>query len=105
MRELINSALDAAAIRVNALIVSGVTAVAGVGTVIEILPKIIGLTASISGILVSWGLFVLAWKKGKLEREQLKLHNDILAKKNAEQAARVAQGLPIRRGGDKNVDD
>ena len=86
--ELQQSVVSAAGQKANALIASGGTLAAGMGTYFKILPALLGSLASITGILVSTGLFYLAWKKNRLERRQLHLQISVLESKEAERVGR-----------------
>jgi hypothetical protein len=83
--ELKQSVLDAVIER--PLIVgtaSGGTAITGVSTWLELIPTVLGCIASLTGILVSLGLFYFSWQKHKAEMKKLRLATNIIERREEE---------------------
>ena len=81
--------------------VSTVTTAAGLGTVLNYLPDVLGSVATMAGIMLSWFLI----RKVRMETRKIKLEMDVL--RDREQArqdeieTRVESGEPCRREGDE----
>ena len=82
--------------------VSTVTTAAGLGTVLNYLPDVLGSVATMAGILLSWFLI----RKVRMETKKIKLEMQVLRnreqKRHDEIDHRQEEGEPLRRESDSN---
>ena len=80
--------------------ISTVTTAAGLGTVLNYIPDVLGSVATMAGILLSWFLI----RKVRMETRKIKLEMEVLRSRERtrrdEVEHRVEEGKPVRREGD-----
>lgn len=81
--------------------VSTATTAAGLGTVLNYLPDVLGSAATMAGIMLSWFLI----RKVRMETRKIKLEMDVLRQREQDRheeiETRVESGEPCRREGDE----
>ena len=84
--------------------VSTVTIAAGVGMILNYLPKVLGCISILVGITLTLVLLRNAKVKGKLEAKKIQLEIDLLKEREAQRIQdRKDKGLPCRRNEDKTL--
>ena len=82
--------------------VSTATTAAGLGTVLNYLPDVLGSAATMAGIMLSWFLI----RKVRMETKKIKLEMDVLRSRETHRHEgidhRKEEGKPLRREDDTN---
>ena len=80
--------------------ISTATTAAGLGTVLNYIPDVLGSVATMAGIMLSWFLI----RKVRMETRKIKLEMEVLRERErahrSEVEHRVEEGEPLRRESD-----